>query len=49
MLAFQVLTLGQSGEEVSLQLILRVVADVGLVVSFLTSLKLNAYLPFKYS
>lgn len=29
----QVLSFGQSGEEVSLQLILRVVADVGLVVS----------------
>lgn len=30
----QVLVLGQHGEEVSLELILRVVADVGLVVSF---------------
>lgn len=29
----QVLVLGQAGEEVSLELILRVVADVGLVVS----------------
>jgi hypothetical protein len=29
----QVLVLGQPGEEVSLELILRVVADVGLVVS----------------
>lgn len=31
----QVLVLGQPGEEVSLELILRVVADVGLVVSIL--------------
>ena len=31
----QVLSLGQPGEEVTLELILRVVADVGLVVSIL--------------
>lgn len=40
-LILQVLVLGQPGEEVSLELILRVVADVGLVVSihyFLLSL-----------
>lgn len=32
----QVLSLGQPGEEVTLALILRVVADVGLVVSVLS-------------
>ena len=32
----QVLSLGQPGEEVTLELILRVVADVGLVVSALS-------------
>jgi hypothetical protein len=34
----QVLILGQSGEEVSLELILRVVADVGLVVHVVSHL-----------
>lgn len=34
-LYFKVLVLGQPGEEVSLELILRVVADVGLVVSII--------------
>ena len=34
----QVLILGQPGEEVSLELILRVVADVGLVVSVVSHL-----------
>lgn len=32
-LLLQILVLGQPGEEVSLELILRVVADVGLIVS----------------
>lgn len=37
----QVLVLGQPGEEVSLELILRVVADVGLVVCAMISVKLS--------
>lgn len=40
----QVLVLGQPGEEVSLELILRVVADVGLVVSLAYSFSFCACL-----
>lgn len=40
----QVLVLGQPGEEVSLELILRVVADVGLVVSIALYLFMHVFI-----
>lgn len=42
----QVLVLGQPGEEISLELILRVVADVGLVVSIALYLFMHVYIGF---
>lgn len=41
----QVLVLGQPGEEFRLELILRVVADVGLVVCFGSPERFTTYIP----
>jgi len=45
----QVLVLGQPGEEVSLELILRVVADVGLVVSIALYLFMHVFILASHS